>query len=42
MSIEPWYKRPRRRMLTVRFTDRAGRIRIIGAGYWRQGKQIDG
>ena len=25
-------------VLTVRFTIRAGRIRIIGAGYWRKGK----
>ena len=27
-------------ILTVRFTYRAGVIRIIGAGYWRKGKQI--
>lgn len=27
-------------ILTVRFTFRSGRIRIIGAGYWRKGKQI--
>lgn len=27
-------------VLTVRFTWRAGRIRIIGAGYWRKGKKI--
>jgi uncharacterized DUF497 family protein len=27
------------RVLTVRFTWRAGRIRIFGAGYWRKGKQ---
>jgi uncharacterized protein len=27
-------------ILTVRFTWRSGRIRIIGAGYWRKGKQI--
>ncbi|MCF8062396.1 MAG: BrnT family toxin [Deltaproteobacteria bacterium] len=26
--------------LTVRFTFRKGRIRIIGAGYWRKGKKI--
>jgi len=26
-------------ILTVRFTYRAGRIRIIGAGYWRKGKK---
>lgn len=25
---------------TVRFTLRSGRIRIIGAGYWRKGKKI--
>ena len=27
-------------ILTVRFTYRLGRIRIIGAGYWRKGKKI--
>jgi uncharacterized protein len=27
-------------VLTVRFTYRPGVIRIIGAGYWRKGKQI--
>jgi hypothetical protein len=27
-------------ILTVRFTWRAERIRIIGAGYWRKGKAI--
>lgn len=27
-------------ILTVRFTYRAGVIRIIGAGYWRRGKRI--
>ena len=27
-------------ILTVRFTYRAGVIRIIVAGYWRKGKQI--
>jgi uncharacterized DUF497 family protein len=26
-------------ILTVRFTWRDGRIRIIGAGYWRKGKR---
>lgn len=26
------------RILTVRFTMRADRIRIIGAGYWREGR----
>jgi hypothetical protein len=27
-------------ILTVRFTYRKYRIRIIGAGYWRKGKEI--
>ena len=27
-------------VLTVRFTYRSGRIRIIGAGYWRKGKKV--
>ena len=27
-------------VLTVRFTYRSGRIRIIGAGYWRKGKSV--
>lgn len=27
-------------VMTVRFTYRAGRIRIFGAGYWRNGKKI--
>ena len=27
-------------IVTVRFTLRNNRIRIIGAGYWRKGKQI--
>lgn len=27
-------------ILTVRFTFRESRIRIIGAGYWRKGKKI--
>ena len=27
-------------VLTVRFTYRAGRIRIFGAGFWRKGKRI--
>jgi uncharacterized DUF497 family protein len=26
-------------VMTVRFTYRAGRIRIFGAGYWRKGKR---
>ncbi|MCG8565948.1 MAG: BrnT family toxin [Desulfobacterales bacterium] len=28
------------RVLTVRFTYRAHRIRIFGAGYWRKGRKI--
>lgn len=28
------------RVLTVRFTYRNHKIRIIGAGYWRQGKKV--
>ena len=27
-------------VMTVRFTYRAGVIRLIGAGYWRRGKRI--
>jgi predicted RNA binding protein YcfA (HicA-like mRNA interferase family) len=27
-------------ILTVRFTYRKNKIRIIGAGYWRKGKEI--
>ena len=27
-------------VMTVRFTWRARRVRIFGAGYWRKGKQI--
>ena len=27
-------------IMTVRFTHRDNRIRIIGAGYWRRGKKI--
>jgi hypothetical protein len=27
-------------ILTVRFTIRADKIRIIGAGYWRKGRKI--
>ncbi len=27
-------------VMTVRFTYRAGRIRICGAGYWRKGKSL--
>ena len=29
----------RNKILTVRFTYRAGRIRIFGAGYWRKGRE---
>jgi uncharacterized protein len=32
--------RGERGILTVRFTRRGGRIRIIGAGYWRKGKEL--
>ena len=28
------------RIMTVRFTYRENRIRIIGAGYWRKGREI--
>ena len=27
-------------IITVRFTEREGKIRLIGAGYWRKGKQL--
>lgn len=27
-------------IVTVRFTKRNGRIRIFGAGYWREGRKI--
>ena len=27
-------------VMTVRFTERHGTIRIIGAGYWRKGRKI--
>ena len=27
-------------VLTVRFTYRSGKIRIIGAGFWRKGKKV--
>lgn len=27
-------------ILTVRFTERSGRIRIIGAGWWRKGRRL--
>ena len=27
-------------ILTVRFTKRGDRVRIIGAGYWRKGRQL--
>jgi uncharacterized protein len=28
------------RVLTVRFTIRTGKVRLIGAGYWREGKRF--
>ena len=28
------------RVLTVRFTIRGSKVRIIGAGYWREGRKI--
>jgi len=34
------FGRVREGILTVRFTYRAGVIRIFGAGYWRKGKRI--
>jgi uncharacterized protein len=30
----------KRGIMTVRFTMREERIRIIGAGYWRNGKEL--
>lgn len=27
-------------ILTVRFTKRGGKVRLIGAGYWRKGRQL--
>jgi uncharacterized DUF497 family protein len=43
-SIEKRYfcigKIPSGDIVTVRFTNRNGRIRIIGAGYWRKGRKI--
>ena len=32
--------RGERGIVTVRFTRRGGHIRIIGAGYWRKGKEL--
>lgn len=29
-----------RKIITVRFTHRGEKIRIFGAGYWRQGKKL--
>lgn len=29
-----------KRIATVRFTYRSGKIRILGAGYWRKGAQL--
>ena len=34
------YNKDQSGVLTVRFTYRNNRIRIIGAGYWRKGKKI--
>lgn len=31
---------PHRKIATVRFTPRKGRIRIIGAGFWRAGRKL--
>ena len=42
-EVEPRYfclGRVESGVLTVRFTGRAGVIRIIGAGFWRKGKAI--
>lgn len=44
-SNEPRYycfglNRDRTGVLTVRFTYRASKIRIYGAGYWRKGRRI--
>ena len=30
----------RNRVATVRFTSREGKVRIIGAGFWRKGKKL--
>jgi len=32
--------RSERGIVTVRFTRRGDRLRIIGAGYWRKGKEL--
>jgi uncharacterized DUF497 family protein len=34
------YSKVGRKVLTVRFTFRMGRIRIFGAAYWRQGAKL--
>jgi len=34
------YGKVGKRVLTVRFTMRGENVRIIGAGYWREGKDI--
>jgi len=43
-SVEKRYfcigKIPSGDIITVRFTNRNGHIRIIGAGYWRKGRKI--
>jgi len=33
-------RRSERGIVTVRFTRRGDRLRIIGAGYWRKGKEL--
>ncbi|MBM3131549.1 MAG: BrnT family toxin [Chloroflexi bacterium] len=33
------FGRVRDRVMTVRFTLRGGNVRIIGAGYWREGRR---
>ena len=39
---ERWYciGKVEKGILTVRFTYRAGKIRIYGAGFWRKGKKL--
>lgn len=35
-----WLGQAGGRVLTVRFTYRKGKVRIIGAGYWRKGRRF--
>ena len=35
-----WIGKVGEKILTVRFTRRKSRVRIIGAGYWRKGKEF--